>query len=377
EGQGVSSESIQGTIQNDILKEYIARGTYIYPPRESMRIITDIFAYCRRHVPRWNSISVSGYHIREAGSTAVQEIAFTLADGIAYVDAARRAGLDVDSFASRVAFFFNVHNDFLEEVAKFRCARRLWARIMRERFKAKNPASWMLRFHAQTGGSTLTAQQPMNNVVRVAIQALSAALGGAQSIHTNSSDEALALPTEEAATVALRTQQIIAHETGVTNTVDPLGGAYAVEALTDKLEIEAKKLMDRVEKLGGAVSAIEKGFPQREIQESAYRYQKEIESNEREIVGVNAHRSESETPTNILRIDPETERDQIARLQRFKAERDAAKARKLLGDVRDAARGKDNLMPPILSAVKGRATLGEIAGVLREEFGTFRDQIAL
>jgi len=369
EKQGVPSEVLRGTIQNDILKEYVARGTYIYPPGPSMRIITDIFAYCKERLPLWNTISISGYHIREAGSTAVQEVAFTLANGIAYVEAAIGAGLDVDSFARRLSFFFGAHNNFLEEIAKFRAARRMWARIMRERFGAKKPASWMLRFHTQTAGCTLTAQQPRNNIIRVTLQALAAVLGGTQSLHTNSWDEALALPTEEAVTIALRTQQIIAYESGVAEVVDPLGGSYCVEALTTEIERRAEEYIRRIDEMGGAPKAIEAGFIQREIADAAYQYQKEIEEKRRIIVGLNEFTVEESPFTEILRISPEVEKYQKEKLERVKKERNTARVKETLKRLREAAEGTENLMPHILEAVKAYATLGEIADTLREVFG--------
>jgi methylmalonyl-CoA mutase N-terminal domain/subunit len=374
EKQGVKPEVLQGTVQNDILKEYPARGTYIYPPLESMRIVTDIFAFCKDRVPRWNTISISGYHMREAGCTAVQEVAFTLADGIAYVEAAMRAGLDVDSFASRLSFFFNGHNNFLEEIAKFRAARRLWARIMKERFKAKKDESCVLRFHTQTGGSTLTYQQPDNNVVRVAFQALAAVLGGTQSLHTNSKDEAFALPTEESVRIALRTQQVIAYESGVADSIDPLGGSYALEALTDDIEKKAMEYISKIDQMGGAAKAIESGFIQQEIADSAYQYQKEIETKKRIIVGVNQFQMEEEPLRNILRIPPEVERTQKEKLARIKKERDSEKVRKALAALKTAAQGTDNVVPPILEAVKAYATVGEISDTLREVFGEYRER---
>ncbi len=375
EKQGVSPEKLSGTIQNDILKEYIARGTYIYPPRPSLRIITDIFDYCSKYVPKWNTISISGYHIREAGSTAVQEVAFTLADGIAYVEAAIKRGLDVDKFAPRLSFFFNAHNNFLEEIAKFRAARRLWAKIMKERFNAKNPSSWRLRFHTQTAGSTLTAQQPMVNVVRVTIQALSAVLGGTQSLHTNSMDEALSLPTESSARLALRTQQVIGYESGVTDTVDPLAGSYYIEKLTDEIEKRAQEYIEKIDKMGGMLSAIEEGYVQREIQDSAYKYQMEIEKNEKVVVGVNKFQIEEEENYDILKIDEEMERKQVERVKRLKKERDGDAVRKSLEKVKDVAKGDENLMFPIIEAVKNYATLGEISDALREVFGEYREEI--
>jgi methylmalonyl-CoA mutase N-terminal domain/subunit len=372
EQQGVASRDLRGTIQNDILKEYSARGTYIFPPKPSMRIITDTFSFCAKEVPQWNSISISGYHIREAGSTAVQEVAFTLADGIAYVEAALEAGLDVDEFAPRLSFFFNAHLDFLEEVAKFRAARRLWAVIMRERFRAKDPRSMMMRFHTQTAGCTLTAQQPRNNIVRVAFQALSAVLGGTQSLHTNSMDEAFCLPSEEAVQVALRTQQLIAHETGVTDTVDPLAGSYYIEELTNQVYDRARKYIDTIDELGGAAAAIEKGYIQREIQDSAYRYQKEIERDERVVVGVNRLQIEEEPPKDLLRVDPAVRISQIERLEGLKSERNNEKVKDILSDLRKAAGGTDNLMPIILEAVRVYATLGEICDALRDVFGEYQ-----
>ncbi|NVM25991.1 MAG: methylmalonyl-CoA mutase family protein [Desulfobacterales bacterium] len=372
EKQGVSSKDLRGTIQNDILKEYAARGTYIFPPKPSMRIITDIFSFCSREVPQWNSISISGYHIREAGSTAVQEVAFTLANGVAYVEAAINAGLDVDEFAPRLSFFFNAHLDFLEEIAKFRAARRLWARIMRDRFKARDPRSMMMRFHTQTAGCTLTAQQPKNNIVRVAFQALSAVLGGTQSLHTNSMDEAFCLPSEEAVRIALRTQQLIAYESGVTDTVDPFGGSYYIEDLTKEILERAQEYIDKIDELGGAVSAIEKGFIQREIQDSAYLYQKEIEKGERVVVGVNKFQVEEESPKDLLRVDPAVRLSQMERLGRLRSERDNGRATGILSELKKAAEGNDNLMPVILDAVKASATLGEICDALREVFGEYQ-----
>ena len=369
ERQGVGWDKLNGTIQNDILKEYVARGTYIYPPRPSMRIITDIFEFATREVPNWNTISISGYHIREAGSTAAQELAFTLADGIAYVESAVKSGLDVDAFAARLSFFFNVHNNFFEEVAKFRAARRLWARIMKERFGAKDTRSMMLRFHAQTAGMTLTAQQVENNVVRVSLQALAAVLGGAQSLHTNSKDEALALPTEASARTALRTQQVIAYESEVADTIDPLAGAYYLESLTTQLEERAREYLARIDDLGGAVAAIERGFMQREIQNAAYTYQREIETKQRIIVGVNQFTStESELP-DLLKVNPELEEKQKERVARVRAERDSAAAAQAVAQVARAASGGSNLMPPIIDAVRRHATLGEIADAMRGVFG--------
>jgi len=374
EKQGVAAEKLQGTIQNDILKEYIARGTYIYPPTPSMRIVTDIFAFCKEKVPQWNTISISGYHMREAGSSAVQEVAFTLADGITYVAAAIKAGLDVDAFASRLSFFFNCHNNFLEEIAKFRAARRLWARIMKERFSAKNPSSMMMRFHTQTAGCTLTAQQPFNNIVRVAYQALAAVLGGTQSLHTNSFDEALALPTEEAVRVALRTQQIVASETNVADTIDPLAGSYMIESLTSQIEDGAKKYIDKIDELGGVIKAIETGYIQNEIQNSAYQYQKDVEKGEQVVVGLNKFTVEEKPLGNLLRVDPEKERFQKEKLAKVKAERDNSAVQAALKKLQAAAQGADNLLPPTLEAVKVYATLGEIADVLRGVFGEYRER---
>ncbi len=371
ERRGVGWDKVNGTIQNDILKEYIARGTYIYPPRGSMRVITDIFAFASREAPNWNTISISGYHIREAGSTAAQELAFTLGDGIAYVEAALKAGLKVDDFASRLSFFFNVHNNFFEEIAKFRVARRLWARIMKERFGARDERSMMMRFHAQTAGSTLTAQQVDNNVVRVTLQALAAVLGGAQSLHTNSRDEALALPSETSALLALRTQQVIAYESGVTDTVDPLGGSYYLETLSKELEEKTLEYLRKIDDLGGAVAAIERGYPQREIQNSAFIYQREIELKQRTIVGVNDFKSGSEPPGDILKVNPAIEEKQRARLARIRTERDQAAARAALAQVEQTARGEGNLMPAIIDAVRKWATLGEIADAMRAVFGEY------
>ncbi|MFO7982761.1 MAG: methylmalonyl-CoA mutase family protein [Desulfuromonadales bacterium] len=377
EQQGVPSDKIMGTIQNDILKEYMARGTYIYPPQESMRIITDIFAYCKDHVPKWNTISISGYHIREAGSSAAQEIAFTLADGIAYVDAAIKAGQDVDEFAPRLAFFFNAHNNLFEEVAKFRAARRLWAKIMKERFGAKNPKSLMLRFHTQTAGCTLTAQQPDNNIMRVTIQALAAVLGGTQSLHTNSRDEAMALPTEESVRIALRTQQVIANESGAADSADPLAGSYMVESLTDQLEELANGYIQKIDDLGGATEAISRGFQQKEIQDSAYAYQKAIESNDEIIVGVNKYVVEEGPPEGLLKIKPEVEVAQKKALASVKADRDNASVQQKLARLKEAAEGTENLLPHILEAVKVYATLGEISDALREVFGEHQETVVL
>jgi methylmalonyl-CoA mutase N-terminal domain/subunit len=374
EKQGVAMDQLRGTIQNDILKEYAARGTYIYPPQESMRIITDIFSFCKDRLPQWNTISISGYHIREAGSSAVQEVAFTLANGIAYVEAALEAGMDVDSFAGRLSFFFGAHNNFLEEIAKFRAARRMWARIMRERFRAKKPASWMLRFHTQTAGCTLTAQQPDNNIVRVAFQALAAVLGGTQSLHTNSRDEAFALPSEESVAIALRTQQIIAHESGVGDIIDPLGGSYALEALTQEIEERAAEYLTKIEERGGAIKAIEAGFMQREIANSAYRYQRDIEDKNKIIVGLNEFATDEVPLTNILKISPEIERYQRQKLDRVRGQRDGRKVQDCLTTLRKAAQGTENLMPNILDAVKSYVTLGEIADCLREVFGEYNER---
>jgi len=372
ERQGIRGAALRGTVQNDILKEYAARGNYIFPPRPSMRITTDLFAYCRDRIPSWNTISISGYHIREAGSTAVQELAFTLANGIAYCEAAVAAGLPVDEFGERLSFFFNAHNDFFQEVAKFRAARRLWATIMRDRFGATNPKAQALRFHAQTGGSTLTAQQPENNIVRVAVQALSAVCGGAQSLHTNSFDEALALPTEHAARIALRTQQILQSEAGTTLTADPLGGSYYVECLTRELEERARELIERVDEVGGAVAAIEEGFVQSEIEQSAFVEAREVEAGGRLIVGVNAFTDESDqAEVAIHRIDPELETRQAERTRRLRAERDQHAADRALARVREAARGSDNLLPPMRDALAASCTVGEICDALRCEFGTF------
>ncbi len=373
EKQGVPPDRIGGTIQNDILKEYIAQKSWIFPPRPSMRIITDILAYCTRHVPRWNTISISGYHIREAGATAAQELAFTIADGIGYVQAGVDAGLDVDAFAPRLSFFFNAHADFFEEIAKYRAARRLWARIMRERFGARKEASWKLRFHTQTAGCSLTAQQPMNNVVRTTLQALSAVLGGTQSLHTNSMDETLALPTEASVTVALRTQQIIAEESGVTNTIDPLGGSYFVEWLTDEMERQAQKYIDKIDQMGGIVRAIELGFPQREIGDAAYHYQQQVEKREKIIVGVNKYAMKEEIPIPILKIDEEVERRQVENLKEVKRKRDQAAVKRELEKIEKAARSDGNLMERFVDAVRVYCTLGEIIGVLRGVFGEHRD----
>jgi methylmalonyl-CoA mutase N-terminal domain/subunit len=369
--QGVDPSTIRGTVQNDILKEYIARGTYIYPVVPSMRLITDLFAYCAAELPNWNTISISGYHIREAGSTAAQEIAFTLADGLAYVEAARSAGLDVDAFAPRLSFFWNSHNDLFEEAAKFRAARRMWARLMRERVGARDPASWRMRFHTQTAGSTLTAQQPLNNVVRTAYQGLAAVLGGTQSLHTNSYDEALGLPTEEAVMVALRSQQILAFESGVADVVDPLAGSYYVESLTDRLEGEAVALLDRIDDLGGAVAAIESGFQQNEIEEAAYEHARNVESGATTVVGVNRFAVEDTSEAEILRVEPTVEERQIAALTEFKAQRNTAAVAAALDEVRAAARTTDNLLYPMRAALETEATVGEVAGALTDVFGKY------
>ncbi|MCD6450322.1 MAG: methylmalonyl-CoA mutase family protein [Thermotogaceae bacterium] len=378
EKQGVSMEKLRGTIQNDILKEYIARGTYIFPPKPSMRIITDIFEFCTKNMPKWNPISISGYHIREAGSTAVQEVAFTLADAIAYVEAAIDAGLDPNAFGKRLSFFFAAHNNFLEEIAKFRAARRLWAKIMKERFGVTDPSAMRLRFHTQTGGSTLTAQQPMNNIIRVTIQALAAVLGGTQSLHTNSYDEALALPTEESVRIALRTQQIIAYESGVADTIDPFAGSYAIESMTNEIEKRAMKYIEKIDSLGGMVKAIEMGYAQKEINESAYKYQLAVESGEEVIVGVNKFQVEEKVSTdNILKVDPEVEEKQKARVKKLKERRDNEKVKKALEKVKNAAENGENLMPPIIEAVKVYATVGEISNALREVFGEYTEAVII
>ena len=371
--QNVSFDKLRGTLQNDILKEYIARGTYIYPPAPSLRLVTDIFAYCAREVPNWNTISISGYHIREAGSTAVQEVAFTLADGITYVEAALEAGLAIDEFAPRISFFFNAHNDLLEEVAKFRAARRLWARIMRDRFKARDPRSLMLRFHTQTAGSSLTAQQPEVNVVRTTIQALAAVLGGTQSLHTNSMDEALALPTEAAARLALRTQQVIAYESGVADTADPLAGSYAIEELTNQVQARAEEYLQKIEAMGGMLRAIETGYVQREIQEAAYRYQRAIEMQEETVVGVNRFQLEDEPTVPLLRIDPGLEQAQIERIRALRERRDAQTVTASLAALEQAAATSENLMPRILACVESYATVGEISNTLRRVWGEYRE----
>jgi methylmalonyl-CoA mutase N-terminal domain/subunit len=377
EKQGVSADKLRGTIQNDILKEYIARGTYIFPTEPSMRLITNIFEYCSREVPNWNTISISGYHIREAGSTAAQEVGFTLADGIAYVEAAIKAGLDVDTFAPRLSFFFNAHNDLFEEVAKFRAARRLWAKIMKERFKAKKEKSMMLKFHTQTAGCTLTAQQPDNNIIRVAMQALSAVLGGTQSLHTNSRDEALALPTTDSVTIALRTQQIIANETGVTNTIDPLAGSYFVEAKTKEIEEKAMEYIAKIDDLGGAARAIDFGYIQKEISDSAYQYQMEIESLDRIVVGVNKYHVDEEAPKGLLRVDPIVGEMQKKKINDTKEQRNNEAVKEKLQLLKKACEGTENVMPFILDAVREYATLGEICGVMREVFGEYEQAVLL
>ncbi|MSO61375.1 MAG: methylmalonyl-CoA mutase [Acidobacteria bacterium] len=371
--QGVAPKQLSGTIQNDILKEYIARGTYIYPPRQSLRIVTDIFAYCEQNMPRWNTISISGYHIREAGSTAVQEVAFTFANAIAYVQAAIDAGLDVNSFGQRLSFFFNAHNDFLEEVAKFRAARRLWARIMKERFGATNPRAQQLRFHTQTAGSTLTAQQPDNNIVRVAVQALSAVLGGTQSLHTNGRDEALALPTENAAQIALRTQQIIGFESGVTNTVDPFAGSYHIEKLTSEIEDAARELIARIEGVGGTLAAIEAGYIQRQVQDSAYKAQLAVDAGEAVVVGVNRFQTDESSSIEVFQVDPDLEVQQVHRVRQVRQVRDQGRWKVALDEVGRAAQTSDNLVPPIIAAVESHATVGEIADTLRAVFGEYRE----
>jgi methylmalonyl-CoA mutase N-terminal domain/subunit len=375
--QGADIRKLSGTVQNDVLKEYIARGTYIYPPQQAMRIITDLFAWTNENVPEWNTISISGYHMREAGSTAVQEVAFTLGNGMAYVEAALKAGLDVDKFAPRLSFFFNAHSNFLEEVAKFRAARRMWAHIMRDRFKAKNPKSWMLRFHTQTAGSTLTAQQPENNIVRTAIQAMAAVLGGTQSLHTNSFDEALALPTEQAARIALRTQQVIAFESGVPQTIDPLAGSYYIESLTNEIEKRATEYLDKVEALGGMLKAIERGFVQQEIQDAAYQYQQQVDRAEAVVVGVNRFEVEEEKPIPIQRIDPALEPKQIERVRALRAKRDPGPWKAALKQVEDAAKGGENLMPRILAAVEANATVGEISDAMRHIYGEYHEAVVI
>lgn len=377
EKQGVSKDKINGTIQNDILKEYIARGTYIYPPKPSMRLITNIFEFCAKEVPSWNTISISGYHIREAGSTATQEVAFTLANGIAYVEAALNTGLSVDDFAGQISFFFNSHNDLFEEVAKFRAARRLWAKIMKNRFKAKKSRSMMLRFHSQTAGSTLTAQQVDNNIIRVTIQALAAALGGAQSLHTNSKDEALALPTEQAARTALRTQQIIAYESGITSTIDPLAGSYYVEAMTHQIEKDAEDYISRIDAMGGMIVAIENGYVQKEIQQAAYKFEKEIESGKRIIVGLNKFKSDEVIESELLKIDKKVQEDQIKFLNKVRRERNQKKVEEALNDLKNAANSDENLIPYIINAVKVYASVGEICNTLRKVFGEYKETVVI
>jgi methylmalonyl-CoA mutase N-terminal domain/subunit len=372
EKQGINQRELAGTIQNDILKEYIARGTYIYPPKESMRLVTDVFEYCSKNMPKWNTINVSGYHIREAGSTAVQEVAFTLADGIAYVEAAINSGLELDKFAPRLAFFFGSHNDLFEEIAKFRAARRLWAKIMRDRFHAKSPKSMKLRFHTQTAGCSLTAQQPENNIVRVTIQALASVLGGTQSLHTNSMDEAYALPTEKAVRIALRTQQVIANESGITNTIDPTAGSYFIESLTKQIEDAAMKYIKKIDDMGGILTAIERGFIQNEIAESAYRYQKAVDRDEKIIIGVNKYHDSEKTRIETLKVNPEVEEKQKRKLKRLREERDGEKVKRALTEIRRVAGSKENLMPVVLDAVKSYTTLGEICDVLRDVFGEYR-----
>lgn len=375
--QGVTPDKLRGTIQNDILKEYVARGTYIFPVKPSMRLITDIFDYCSKEVPKWNTISISGYHIREAGANAVQEVAFTLADGIAYVNAAIEVGLNVDDFAPRLSFFFNAHNDLLEEVAKFRAARRMWARIMKDKFKATNPKSMALKFHTQTAGCTLTAQQPENNIVRVAIQTLAAVLGGTQSLHTNSKDEALALPTEDSVMVALRTQQIVAHESGAADIIDPLAGSYYIESLTNRIEEEAMAIINKIEDLGGAPAAIEKGYIQQEIMDSAYYYQREIENGERIIVGINKFQIEEEDQKGLLKVDPAVGERQVEKLNRLKENRDNEKVKQTLDTLTKACNSNENVMPYILEAVESYATLGEICGVMRVVFGEYKQAVMI
>jgi methylmalonyl-CoA mutase N-terminal domain/subunit len=375
--RNIDIRKLSGTVQNDVLKEYIARGTYIYPISQAMRLVTDLFAWTNKHVPEWNTISVSGYHMREAGCTAVQEVAFTLGNGCAYVQAAVDAGLDVDAFAPRISFFFNAHNNFLEEVAKFRAARRMWSHIMREKFGAKTPKSWMLRFHTQTAGSTLTAQQPENNIVRTAIQAMSAVLGGTQSLHTNSYDEALGLPTEQAARIALRTQQIVAYESGAPNTIDPLAGSYFIESLTNEIEKRALEYLEKIESLGGMLKAIERGFVQKEIQNAAYEYQRAIEKGQATVVGVNRFTQEGEGEVPIQRIDESLERKQVERLQALRARRDQKKWKAAMQSVRDAARSLDNLMPRILGAVEAYATVGEISDAMRGVFGEYQETVVI
>jgi methylmalonyl-CoA mutase, N-terminal domain len=375
--QGADIRKLSGTVQNDVLKEYIARGTYIYPPQQAMRIITDLFAWTNENVPEWNTISISGYHMREAGSTAVQEVAFTLGNGIAYVEAAVRAGLDVDKFAPRLSFFFNAHSNFLEEVAKFRAARRMWAKIMRDQFKAKNPRSWMLRFHTQTAGSTLTAQQPENNIVRTAIQAMAAVLGGTQSLHTNSFDEALALPTEQSARIALRTQQIIAYESGAPQTIDPLAGSYYIESLTNEIEKRASDYLDKIEAMGGMLKAIERGYVQQEIQKAAYEYQQAVDRHEAIVVGVNQFQMDDEKAVPLQRIDEALERKQVERLRTLRAKRDPAPWQSAINAVEDTARSGENLMPRILAAVEANATVGEISDAMRKVYGEYKEAVVI
>ncbi|MEP6644310.1 MAG: methylmalonyl-CoA mutase family protein, partial [Acidobacteriaceae bacterium] len=375
--QGADIRRLSGTVQNDVLKEYIARGTYIYPPQQAMRIVTDIFAWTNEHVPEWNSISISGYHMREAGSTAVQEVAFTLGNGMAYVQAAIEAGLDVDEFAPRLSFFFNAHSNFLEEVAKFRAARRMWAHIMRENFKAKNPRSWMLRFHTQTAGSTLTAQQPENNIVRTAVQAMAAVLGGTQSLHTNSYDEALALPTEQAARIALRTQQIVAYESGVPQTVDPLAGSYYIESLTNEIEDRANAYLEKINALGGMLKAIDRGYVQQQIQNAAYEYQQQVDRQEAVVVGVNKFTMEDEKPITLQRVDESLERKQVERLRELRIRREPRNWKNALQSIEDAARSGENLMPHIVAAVETRATVGEISDAMRTVFGEYKETVVM
>lgn len=377
EKQGVTKDKISGTIQNDILKEYIARGTYIYPPKPSMRLITNIFEYCNKEVPKWNTISISGYHIREAGSTAAQEVGFTIADGIAYVETAVKAGLDIDGFAKRLSFFFNAHNDLLEEVAKYRAARRIWAKIMKDRFGAKDARSMMLRFHTQTAGSTLTAQQVENNIVRVTVQTLAAVMGGTQSLHTNSRDEALALPTEQSVMVALRTQQIVAHESGVANTIDPLAGSYYVEQMTDQIEKDALEYIAKIDSMGGMIEAIEAGYVQTQIQNAAYKYEQELEAGKRIVVGVNKFQIEEEEPKGLLKIDMSTQEEQIKFLNSVRAKRNNDEVNKKLAELKTAAQGTDNLMPYILAAVKEYASVGEICNTMRSVFGEYKEHVVI
>jgi len=377
EKQGIAPEKLRGTIQNDILKEYVARGTYIFPPKESMRIITDIFEYCTKILPEWNTISISGYHIREAGATAAQEVAFTLADGVAYVEVAKKARLEIDDFGKRLSFFFNSHNNFIEEIAKFRAARRIWARLMKERFGATDPKAMMLRFHTQTSGSTLTAQQSENNIIRVTMQAMAAVFGGTQSLHTNSMDEALALPSEKAVTISLRTQQVIAYESGVADTVDPFAGSYYLEYLTNKIEEEVNNYFNKIDSLGGMVKAIEEGYIQKEIQDSAYKYQKAIEKKDIIVVGLNKFTMEEKLPEKLLKVDPEVEKIQIEKLKKLKSRRDNNEVKEILEKIEDAARSDKNLMPLILEAVKAYATIGEISDSLRNVFGEYKPSVLL